>query len=119
MLAKERVYDFLAGLNSSLYEVRGCILGLKPLLVIDEVFAEVHREELREQIMLSQQPSSFPSELAALVSNDARNKKGSRYCQHPNHTKATCWKLHGKLADWVPLGLRGRDGKAPNTSAST
>ena len=93
MLAKARVYDFLASLNSSLHEVRGHIFGMKPLPVIDEVFAEVYHEEHCKQIMLSQQPSSFPLKPVALVSNDARNKKGSRWCEHcqrPNHTKATC-----------------------------
>ena len=56
-----------------------------------------------------------------VVSDDARNKKGSRWCDHcqrPNHTKATCWKLHRKPADWVPLRLSGHDGKAPNISSS-
>ena len=122
MLAKERVYNFLASLNSSLDEVRGRILGMKPLPIIDEVFAKVRREEHRKQIMLSQQSSSFPWEPAALVSNDAINKKGSRWCEHyqrPNHTKVTCWKLHGKPADCVLLCLRGCDGKTPNTSPYT
>ena len=38
-LLKERTYDFLDGLNPSLDEVRGRILGLKPLPVINEIFA--------------------------------------------------------------------------------
>ena len=39
MLAKERIYDFLAGLNRDLDE----ILGTKLQMHIDEIFAEVRR----------------------------------------------------------------------------
>ena len=43
----DRVYVFLAGLNHNLDEVRGQILGRKPLPSIREVFSEVRREEAR------------------------------------------------------------------------
>ena len=45
MLDKERVFDFLLGLNKELDEVRGCVLGFKPFPEIKEAFAEVRREE--------------------------------------------------------------------------
>ena len=45
MVDKERIYDFIAGLNNDLDEVRGQLLGLKPLPLIEEVFFEVRREE--------------------------------------------------------------------------
>ena len=68
MLTKERIYDFLAGLNQDLDEVRGRILGTKLQLPIDEMYAEVHREESRKRVLLKNQ--SFvvsPSETSALV----------------------------------------------------
>ncbi|RVX02120.1 hypothetical protein CK203_025356 [Vitis vinifera] len=37
--------------------------------------------------------------------NDHRPKKGRPWCdhcRHPGHTKDTCWKIHGKPADWKP-----------------
>ena len=37
----DRVYVFLAGLNRSLDEVRGCILGRRPLPSIREVFLKL------------------------------------------------------------------------------
>ena len=40
-----REFAFLAGLNKSLDEVRGKILGKKPLSSLHEVFDEVRREE--------------------------------------------------------------------------
>lgn len=56
-VGKERVYDFWAGVNWELDEVRGRILGLKPLPSIYEVFTEVRREESRKRVML---PETIP-----------------------------------------------------------
>lgn len=50
----DRVYEFLAGLNRDLDEVRGRILGRKPLPSIREVFSEVRREENRSKVMLNE-----------------------------------------------------------------
>ncbi|KAK3018953.1 hypothetical protein RJ639_003595 [Escallonia herrerae] len=51
-LEKERLYEFLTGLNRELDEVRGRILGRRPLPSIDEAFAEVRREASRRRVML-------------------------------------------------------------------
>ena len=114
MLAKDRVYDFLAGLHHSLDKVRGCLLGLRPLPTIDEVFAEVRREEQRKKIMLgSPIPSVVESSALAVRPGDSRTRKPlwCDFCQKPYHTKATCWRIHGKPADWVPKSQRPSDGK--------
>ena len=60
MSNKERIYDFLARLNRVLDEVRGRLLGIKPLRPIEEVFAEVRREGSRKRRMLgdSKSPST-------------------------------------------------------------
>ena len=47
-LEKERLFAFLHGLNKDLDEVRGRILGTKPLPGIQDAFAEVRREESRK-----------------------------------------------------------------------
>ena len=41
MIEKERVFDFLHGLNSNLDEVRGKLLGTKPFPSMREAFAKV------------------------------------------------------------------------------
>lgn len=51
LIAKDRISQFLLGLNKNLDEVRGRILGTKPLLSIREAFGEV-REESRRKAML-------------------------------------------------------------------
>ena len=106
----DRVYVFLAGLNRDLDEVRGRILGSKPVPSIREVFAEVRREEARRKVMLHMPESSNPEpEGSALVTKtaetdgDKRSKPWCEHCKRPWHTKETCWKLHGK-----PVNANGR-----------
>lgn len=107
---KKRVYKFLIGLNKNLHEVRGRIMGQKPLPNIREVFSEVRREESCKKVMLGPQstPQNLlePSALAARGSMpNSNNKKGRQWCDHcrrTGHTRETCWKIHGKPADWKP-----------------
>lgn len=116
MLEKEQVFDFLQGLNSDLDEVCGWLVGTKSLPSTQEAFAEVRHEESRKCVMMitssSSQPDSQPlgSGLAANSGtlNDSR-KPRSQWCNHykkPYHTNETCWKLHGKPANWKPWKQR-------------
>ena len=62
-------------------------------------------------MMGSQESVTNPESLALVVrgnpynNNDNRPKKGRPWCDHcrrSGHTKDTCWKIHGKPADWKP-----------------
>ncbi|KAH9796154.1 retrovirus-related pol polyprotein from transposon RE1 [Citrus sinensis] len=105
LVDKDRIYDFLAGLNKELDDVRGRILGTKPLPSIREIFAEVRREESCKRVMLGEPKSLTAPETSALAvqgSNNS-NKGGQLWCDHchkPNHTKEHCWRLHGKPTNW-------------------
>lgn len=128
------------GLDKSLDEVRGRILGTKPLPNLREVFSEVRREESRKRVMLGHQASSIP-EIPAFATtkdanldsgafvvrsnsqnyNDNRSRKGRPWCDHcrrPGHLKETCWKLHGKPADWKPNKDREARGNVVISGAS-
>lgn len=116
MLDKDRIYDFLAGLNKELDEVRGRLLGMRPLLSIKEIFAGVCREESRKCVMLGEGPTQVIENSALVVCGPEAHgsKKGqlwSNHCQRPHHTKETCWKVHGKPTNWVPNRFRGKDAK--------
>ncbi|KAL5821546.1 hypothetical protein ACOSQ3_023428 [Xanthoceras sorbifolium] len=113
VLENSRVFKFLAGLNVDFDEVRGRIIGRQPLPSLNEVFAEVRREESRRGVMLgNKNSSSTPVETSALVSQDISAYKGYTrkpddkpkvwcdHCNKPRHTRDTCWKLHGKPANW-------------------
>ncbi|KZV40185.1 DNA repair protein complementing XP-C cell [Dorcoceras hygrometricum] len=134
----DRVFVFLAGLNRELDEVRGRILGRMPLPSLGEVFAEVRREEGRRRVMLKEKSSSVPdvsalisghpaTEVPALVSRNIgkfanhQSRPGPKgegvkceYCNKPNHTKETCWDLHGKPPNWKPRfqKQKGRESRA-------
>ncbi|KAK3031786.1 hypothetical protein RJ639_036938, partial [Escallonia herrerae] len=114
-LEKERLYEFLTGLNRELDEVRGRIFGLRPLPSIDEAFAEVRREASRRRVMLGGRKEAvtsgeMPMEAVALAtkntssidksSGDHRNnQRGGRpwcsHCNKPGHSRDTCWDIHG------------------------
>ncbi|KAL5565077.1 hypothetical protein UlMin_028241 [Ulmus minor] len=102
----KRTFKFLLGLNKELDEVRGKIMGIKPLPNIREAFSEVRREESRKNLMMTDNLSTSTVEVSALYthnsSQDNKSKKVRPWCKHckkPGHTKETCWKIHGKLAD--------------------
>ncbi|XP_055814542.1 uncharacterized protein LOC129884238 [Solanum dulcamara] len=120
MVETKRVFKFLMGLNKDLDEVRGRILGIKPLPPIRVVFSEVRREESRKKVMMGISPSNPQGDRSALAArgpsyhstnsrqrgnhsafNENRPKSGRPWCDHcskPGHTRDTCW----KLVDWKP-----------------
>ncbi|XP_035549022.1 uncharacterized protein LOC118349258 [Juglans regia] len=99
--------EFMCFSRDDLDEVRGQILGRKPLPSIREVFSEVRREEARRKVMLTDpEPKSSPEiESSALVS-----KPWCHHCKKPWHTKETCWKIHGKPQNFKKKN--GGDGRA-------
>ena len=50
---KERIYDFVSGLNKDLDEVQGRTLAMRLLSHIDDIFPEVRREESKKKKMLA------------------------------------------------------------------
>ena len=130
-IERERVYDFLVGLNVELDQVRVQIHGKEPLPSLNEAFAIV-KGEGRRNIMLKKgntidnfalaisKPSGNEEVLATNAANSGRNerKKTSEkdslwcsYCKKNRHTRETCWKLHGK-----PLNFfKGNGGKGVNS----
>lgn len=65
LIEQRRIFKFQSGLNSSLDDARGIILGTKPLPSIREVFSTVRHEESRQKIMLA------PSEHTASIDTSA------------------------------------------------
>ena len=143
IIETKRVFKFLMGLNKSLDEVRGRILGTKPLPSLREAFSEVRREESRKRVMMGQpgvsgnvegsalaiaKDSSIAPESSAHAArgppqnrNDNRPRKGRPWCDHCRklgHVKETCWKLHGKPADWKPSHTSGEHESRGNAAST-
>lgn len=112
VVEKDRTFMFLPGPYKDLDEVRGRILGTKPLHSLREAFSEVRREKNRKRIMFRKVKTLMTSKSYALAAhgtssqrNDKPSRKGRLWCDHchrPGHMRESCWKIHGKPADWKP-----------------
>ncbi|XP_073147995.1 uncharacterized protein [Henckelia pumila] len=131
-----RIYKFLAGLNEEFDEVRGRIIGRSPLPLVGEVFAEVRREESRRHVMLGKKNINGPVEGSALTLGpvegsalaatnksinfrrkpDEKPKVWCDVCERPYHTRETCWKIHGKPANWKSNKLGNRHNRVIPTA---
>ncbi|KAI5386379.1 hypothetical protein KIW84_072777 [Lathyrus oleraceus] len=83
LVEKDRVYKFLLGLNTKLYEVHGRILGTKSLQKIREAFLKIRREESKRKVMLeksSATPSIEGSAMAARGDQCSFQKKTRPWC---------------------------------------
>ncbi|RVW85170.1 Retrovirus-related Pol polyprotein from transposon TNT 1-94 [Vitis vinifera] len=122
IVEQKRLFKFFLGLNRELDDVRGRIMGIKPLPSLREAFSEVRREESRKKVMMGSKEQPAPtldgSALAARSFNSSGEDRQKRdrpwcdYCKKPGHYKEACWKLHGKPADWKPKPRSDRDGRA-------
>ncbi|KAG6515200.1 hypothetical protein ZIOFF_025585 [Zingiber officinale] len=72
-----RIFKFLAGLNVEFDEVRGRIIGRRPLPSLGEVFSEVRREESRRNVMLGKKGPTTIIEGSALTSTGSNIRRGT------------------------------------------
>lgn len=129
---KERIFEFLAGLNMEFDQVRVQILGKDTMPSLNEVFSLIRAEEGRRTVML-EMPNHHSEGCAMMITerktpsealNVAETKKNGqksiykdnlwcRYCRKRGHTKDNCWKLHGK-----PLSMSQGGGHRGNQEKS-
>ncbi|KAL6314405.1 hypothetical protein AAG906_022488 [Vitis piasezkii] len=104
------VFKFLLGLNKNLDQIRGRIMGVKPLPSLREAFSEVRREESRKNLMMGSHQQLNMVESSALKTQfapfDNRQKiKGGRpwcdHCRKPGHSRETCGRFM-ESRDWKP-----------------
>ena len=97
-------------------------MGIKSLPSLREAFSEVRREESRKKVMMGSKEQPAPTlDASALAARSFNSSGGDRqkrdrpwcdYCKKLGHYKETCWKLHGKPADWKPKPRFDKDGRA-------
>ncbi|XP_058222135.1 uncharacterized protein LOC131332063 [Rhododendron vialii] len=133
-MEKERVYDFLAGLDLELDPIRVQVLGRVPFPSLGEAYSIVQQEESRRGAMLHS-PISDHSTLVATpqghfgsdsepIFQGGKSQSGTSsgppdraslqcdYCHNTGHTRDFCWKLHGKPSRGRGGG-RGGHGRGP------
>uniref|UniRef100_A0A2N9EIQ9 Integrase catalytic domain-containing protein n=1 Tax=Fagus sylvatica TaxID=28930 RepID=A0A2N9EIQ9_FAGSY len=132
ILQEERVYTFLDGLDDRLDHVRSDVLHLKPFPSIEQAYAHVRREDLRQSVMVSGEEAVASGSVMAikgmksgqsqtlLKSGSFSRSKGHSdgnkctHCGSTKHTRDTCFKLHGYPDWWHELQARKkRDAPAP------
>ncbi|XP_048227600.1 uncharacterized protein LOC125369430 [Ricinus communis] len=106
-IEKDRVYDFLAGLNVEFDQVRVQILGKERFPSLNETISLIRAEENRREVML--EPKTL--EGLAMISTKSNNKEARigngrtesnkdtvwcTYCKNPRHMREDCFKLYGK-----------------------
>ena len=114
-IEKDRVYDFLAGLNPEFDQVRVQILGKEETPSLEETISLIRAEESRRNLMLEKQTTMEGSAFVTKKKhqekrrnelprnfgkdNQWKENKDNLWCTHckkPRHTKERCWKLNGK-----------------------
>ena len=110
IVEKRRTFKFLHGLNKELDAVRSRIMSIKPLPHVKEAFSEVRQEESRKKVMLGASPNPSTQDSSALAARG--QQKGRPWCEHCRKSgkyRETCWKLHGKPADWKPKSWKDKE----------
>ena len=112
---KERIFEFLAGLNLEFDQVQVQVLGKEDLPSLNETISIIWAEEGRRGVMMNQTPMVESSAMLSNAGNmknvvaenqlNAANKwpDSFRWCNYykkPGHTKDMCWKLHGRTPNF-------------------
>ncbi|XP_015057450.1 uncharacterized protein LOC107003644 [Solanum pennellii] len=125
-IQRQRLYQFLAGVNDSLDKEKRDILNLDPLTTIDAAYATIRREIARRGIMtgnssLGRGPSEIGSGLVTQRRSDSSSRREDKthlkcsHCGGTKHTKEGCFKLIGYPEWWEDLRQRKAATKVTKT----
>src|SRR6266487_2360674 len=88
VVERDRIFDFLAGLNVEFDPIRVQILGKEKLPTLTEVFYTVRSEETRRHAMLNQHPPDVSALVAGKVPQPSSEIFYCDYCKKPWHHKS-------------------------------
>ncbi|GMP91676.1 hypothetical protein CsSME_00042266 [Camellia sinensis var. sinensis] len=110
-IRKDRLYDFLAGLDDVYDQARSDLLRLRLIPILNESFNYLHREVQRRETMLKKTSDTISASAALLVKpmpgrlpsswSAYENKDDLQYthCNGERHTEDTCFHKYG-YPDW-------------------
>ena len=126
---KERLYEFLLGLDSELSTIRTQILAMKPIPTLGEAYHLVAEDEQQRAISTGKRTNSETATFQAHIKHDAdvwsQRKMGPRngkrggndkvehcdFCGKDGHTRDGCFKRIG-YPEWWPGKGKPEKGKA-------
>ncbi|RVW38243.1 putative caffeoyl-CoA O-methyltransferase [Vitis vinifera] len=133
ILQEDRVYTFFDGLDDRLDKTRSDVLQIKPFPTVEQAYAFVRREEVRQTVMIlgaDTPPGAvmaskgikgshhqMPSKPGALFLSSGKSNSSFKtkppsdgtkctHCDNTKHTRDTCFKLHGYPDWWNDLQAR-------------
>ncbi|RVW89802.1 Retrovirus-related Pol polyprotein from transposon TNT 1-94 [Vitis vinifera] len=139
LLQEDRVYVFLDGLDDRLDKIRGDVLQLRPFPTVEQAYAHVRREALRQYVMITSSADAVSGAVLATkglklgssvqpptVHNGRPKSRTSSeglkcsHCGNSKHTRDTCFKLHGYPDWWNDLrAKKGRDAGTKDEGSTT
>jgi hypothetical protein len=127
ILQEDRVYVFLDGLDDRLDKIRGDVLQLRPFPTVEQAYAHVRREAIRQTVMITGNAEAVsgavlatkglrlgPANSTPPVHNGkpkfrtASEGLKCTHCGNQKHTRDTCFKLHGYPDWWSDLQAKKR-----------
>ncbi|KAK4437689.1 hypothetical protein Salat_0102900 [Sesamum alatum] len=126
---KDRIFEFIAGLNAEFDQIRIQLLGRETLPSLSETFSIIRAEESRRTVMLNSHTLEGSAMISTKFRGEAnqghnvksenketeyskplnRDKMWCSHCKKPRHTIENCFKLHGKAQVLSRIaGLKGQ-----------
>ncbi|KAI5390562.1 hypothetical protein KIW84_075750 [Lathyrus oleraceus] len=113
--------SFLDGLDDRLDNIRSDVLQMKPFPTVEQAYAHVRMETLRQEVMTDNSNELSGAVLASKglklhsskILSQSKHKKPSNgtkcsHCRGNKHTSETCFKLHGYPDWWTDFQARKR-----------
>ncbi|RVW42603.1 Retrovirus-related Pol polyprotein from transposon TNT 1-94 [Vitis vinifera] len=139
LLQEDRVYVFLDGLDDRLDKIRDDVLQVRPFPTVEQAYAHVRREALRQSVMITGSADAVSSAVLAtkglklgssIQPPTVHNGKPKSctfseglkcsHCGNSKHTRDTCFKLHGYPNWWNDLrAKKGRDAGTKDEGSAT
>ncbi|KAJ8638947.1 hypothetical protein MRB53_015641 [Persea americana] len=119
---EDRVYVFLDGLDDQLDKVRSDVLQLQSFPTVEQAYAHVRREDIRQAVMTSGSDITPGAVMASKGFKPEKPKSKPQsdggkctHCDNMKHTRETCFKLHGYPEWWNDFQARKkREGTSTN-----
>ncbi|KAI5419234.1 hypothetical protein KIW84_043418, partial [Lathyrus oleraceus] len=121
LIQEERMYVFLDGLDDRLDNIRSDVLQMKLFPTVEQAYAHVRREALRQAVMTNNSNELSGAVLASKglklhsskILSQSKHKEPSNgtkcsHCGGNKHTSETCFKLHGYPDWWTDFQARKR-----------